>query len=216
MHSIKSISACEPSTIAYRSTGSIPVPLRRGSAPPAIPLSLPATMRGPDRNYAVQHKLKLHQAKHQTVEEVSETVSAHMALKTNQFSCKPSIQPGSNATHKVKVTRPSVQGKAQTREADVVKEIKRGSMKEKWGLSLSYRISNFSLEVVVTKVAMFSPADKVGLQVGNTITRVNDWKIEAMEPQVAMGILLAGGFTLCLGGLEGRQEWEGWQELGSI
>eukprot|EP00091_Calanus_sinicus_P010812 TRINITY_DN24857_c0_g1_i1.p1 TRINITY_DN24857_c0_g1~~TRINITY_DN24857_c0_g1_i1.p1 ORF type:complete len:121 (-),score=32.33 TRINITY_DN24857_c0_g1_i1:106-444(-) len=110
-----------------------------------------------------------------------------------------------------------VQGKAQTREADVVKEVKRGSMKEKWGLTLSYRITNFSLELVVTKVAKFSPADKVGLQEGNTITKVNDWKIEAMEhPQAALSIILAGGFMLSLGWLAGSQEGEGWLELGSI
>ena len=143
----ESVSACEPSTIAYRSTGSIPVPLRRCSTPSINPLVipggkktpcpiLPATMRGPDKNYAVQVKLKLQQAKNQTMDNVSETVSDLMSGKTQQFLCHPSIQPRSNATLKAKVTRPAVQGKAQTREADVVKEVKRGSMKEKWGLSL--------------------------------------------------------------------------------
>eukprot|EP00092_Neocalanus_flemingeri_P011444 GFUD01012333.1.p1 GENE.GFUD01012333.1~~GFUD01012333.1.p1 ORF type:complete len:237 (-),score=72.09 GFUD01012333.1:95-805(-) len=220
--------ACEPSTIAYRSTGSMPVPLRRCSTPSATPMVLhggqktscpilPATMRGPDKNYAIQYKLKLQQAQHQTVKDESEPVPAQLLVKTEQFSCKPSIQPSSPFTHRARVTRPIIQGKAQTREADVVKEIKRGSMKEKWGLSLSYRISNFSLELVVTKVTKFSPVDKVGMQVGHTITRVNDWKIEAMEqPQAALGILLAGGFTLSLGWLEGTQDWEGWEELGSI
>ena len=127
------------------------------------------------------------------------------------------MQARSAASLQAKVVRQVVQGKAQTRDADVVKEVKRGSMKEKWGVSLSYRITNFSLEVVVTKVAKFSPADKVGLQEGNTITRVNDWKIEAMEqPQAALGILLAGGFMLSLGWLAGEQEGEGWAELASI
>ena len=69
----------------------------------------------------------------------------------------------------------------------------------------------------MTKVAKFSPADKVGLQKGNTITRVNDWKIEAMEhPQAALSILLAGGFMISLGWLDGCQEGEGLDELGCI
>ena len=132
----------------------------------------------------------------------SESVSTDDQIKTDWISCNFYIHPKSNATLKAKVTRPVVQGKAETREADVIKDIKRGSMKDKWGLNLSYRRSNYSLELVVTKVAMFSPADKVGLQVGNTITRVNDWKIEAIDHlQAALGILLAGGFIISLGWL---------------
>jgi hypothetical protein len=174
-------------------------------------------MRGPDKNYAVQVKLKLKQALLQKLEDVSESVDCLQSSPTEQFLCKHSIQPQSNATLQAKVVRMVVQGKAQTREADVVKEVKRGSMKEKWGLTLSYRITNFSLELVVTKVAKFSPADKVGLQEGNTITKVDDWKIEAMEhPQAALSILLSGGFMLSLGWLDGTMEGEGWVELGSI
>ena len=137
-------------------------------------------MRGPDKNYAVQVKLKLKQSLLQKLDDVSESVDCLQSSRTEQLQCKHSIQPRSKATLRVKVVRPVVQGKAQTREADVVKEVKRGSMKEKWGLTLSYSSTHFSLELVVTKVAKFSPAYKVGLQEGNTITmigRLRQWSI---------------------------------------
>ena len=174
-------------------------------------------MRGPDKNYAVQVKFKLNQAKLEKLVDISETVPCLMPGLTELTGCKQSIQPRSTASLLPKVVRPILHGKAQTREPDVVKEIKRGSMKETWGLSLSYRITNISLELVVTSVAKYSPADKVEMKEGNIITRVNDWKMEAMDhPKAALSILLAGGFFLSVGWLEGTMEGEGWVELGSI
>ena len=214
----QSISASEATTSAYRSTGSIPVPVTRCSTQFTSPLPvLPATMRGPDKNYAVQVKFKLRQAKLEKLEDIYETVPCLMPGLTELTGCKQSIQPRSTASLLPKVVRPILHGKAQTREPDVVKEIKRGSMKDKWGLSLSYRITDLSLELVVTSVAKYSPADKVEIKEGNIITRVNDWKIEAMDhPQAALSILQAGGFFLSVGWLAGTMEGEGWVELGSI
>eukprot|EP00092_Neocalanus_flemingeri_P085876 GFUD01108116.1.p1 GENE.GFUD01108116.1~~GFUD01108116.1.p1 ORF type:complete len:237 (+),score=66.17 GFUD01108116.1:151-861(+) len=220
--------ACEPSTIAYRSTGSMPVPLRRCSTPSATPMVLhggkktscsilPATMRGPDKNYAIQYKLKLQQAQHQTVKDESETVPAQLLVKTEQFSCKPSIQPSSPCTHQARVTRPIIQGKAQTREADVVREIKRGSMKEKWGLSLVYRMEDSRIELAVNKVSMFSPAAKAGIQTGDTILLINDWKVEAMEQiQAALNIFLAAGFSVNLGWIKTSNCLDEWGALDAI
>ena len=40
-----------------------------------------------------------------------------------------------------------------TREPDVIKEIRRGNMKERWGIEVVYRSSDsVSLELAVTKV----------------------------------------------------------------
>ena len=50
---------------------------------------------------------------------------------------------------RAKVSRALVQGRAVTRQADIVMEIKRGSMKERWGLDISCRTQeNFSLELL--------------------------------------------------------------------
>ena len=76
-------------------------------------------------------------------------------------------------------------------------ELKRGSMKEKWGLTLVHRTGEGNrIELGVSKVgklvswtflqqfaqvAMFSPAAKAGILPGNTLILINDWKVEAME-----------------------------------
>ena len=39
----------------------------------------------------------------------------------------------------------------KTREPDIIKEMKRGNMKEKWGLNFLYRIYNGRLELCVKK-----------------------------------------------------------------
>merc|ERR1719331_811701 len=73
-----------------------------------------------------------------------------------------------------------------TREPDLRMELKRGSMRDKWGLTLVHRVGDGGrIELGVSKVAMFSPAAKAGLVPGNTLVLINDWKVEAME-QVAM------------------------------
>ena len=53
------------------------------------------------------------------------------------------IQPKSEAVIKAMRSRPKIMlAKIKTREPDVVKDVKRGTMKEKWGLSLVYRVVN--------------------------------------------------------------------------
>ena len=71
--------------------------------------------------------------------------------------------------------------KAEPRAPEVTVNLKRGSMKEKWGLGLVWRLEGNRLEVAVSKVAMFSAAAKAGIKPGNTIVLLNDWKIEAMD-----------------------------------
>ena len=88
--------------------------------------------------------------------------------------------------------------KAVTSQAEVKTELKRGSMRDKWGLGLTYNIqggrirlsgditegrlySKLKTSSSVVKVSMFSPAAKAGLGVGDTIITINDWNIEAME-----------------------------------
>lgn len=82
-------------------------------------------------------------------------------------------------THKPKLLTASE--KAQTMEAEMKKELKRGSMKEKWGLSLVYRLDGSRICLSAKKVSMFSAAAKAGIGVGDTLVTINDWNIEAMD-----------------------------------
>ena len=63
MDCLRSMLTCEPTTIAFRSTGSVPVPVRKGASCAGSGLvlprgnkksSLPATLTGPEHNYGVQ------------------------------------------------------------------------------------------------------------------------------------------------------------------
>jgi hypothetical protein len=52
--------------------------------------------------------------------------------------------------------------------------------------SLTFHLPVSYYQLWLPKVAMFSPAAKAGLQPGNTILVINDWKIEGMDqPQVS-------------------------------
>ena len=201
--------------MAYRSQGSLPVPLSGGSGR-EVSNSLPATMRGPDKNYAVQRRIKLERGVVCVCEEIYESVDSLSQASPSMSQVSASTHPHSRATLRARLGKVHTRGRAQTREADVIREVKRASMKEKWGLSLAYRVTSCSLELLVTKVAMHSPVDKVGMKEGNTITMVNDWKVEAMEhPQAALSILLAGGFLLSIGWVNNTERGEGWQDMGS-
>ena len=116
--------------------------------------------------------------------------------------------------HQVKEGKEAV----ATREPDMKKELKRGSMKEKWGLTVVHRVGEGGrVELAVTKVAMFSPAAKAGILPGNTIVLINDWKVEAMEQaQAALSILLAAGFSVQLAWLTTSAGLEGWQPLDTL
>jgi len=127
-------------------------------------------------------------------------------LNSDQISVvtpKQSVHPAGGAATFVKVAQKpktvTAKEKAKTTEAEIRKELKRGSMKEKWGLSLVYRMENSRIELVVNKVSMFSPAAKAGIKHGDTILLINDWKVEAMDQiQAALNIFLAAGFSVNL------------------
>ena len=149
-------------------------------------------------------------------EEIYESVDSLSQPLPSMSQVSTSSHQQSRATLRARLAKVQTRGRAQTREADVIREVKRASMKEKWGLSLAYRVTNYSLELLVTKVSMHSPVDKVGMKEGNTITMVNDWKVEAMEhPQAALSILLAGGFLLSIGWINSTDNGEGGQDMGS-
>ena len=101
------------------------------------------------------------------------------------MKAKSCVQSASGAslfakvTHKPKLLTASE--KAQTMEAEMKKELKRGSMKEKWGLSLVYRLEGSRICLSAKNVSMFSAAAKAGIGVGDTLVTINDWNIEAMD-----------------------------------
>ena len=153
------------------------------------------------------------------LDEPSDTFSDLTIAKAKPVIPRCSVQPASEAVIFVKVTNKPKQiletEKAPTREAEVKKELKRGSMKEKWGLSLVYRMEDSRIELAVNKVSMFSPAAKAGIQTGDTILLINDWKVEAMEQiQAALNIFLAAGFSVNLGWIKTSNCLEGWGPLG--
>ena len=71
-----------------------------------------------------------------------------------------------------------------TRPPDVVKEMKRASLKEKWGLEIVFRVNQeiLSLEIAARSVTKNSIGYKVGLRDGHLITRVNYWDVEVLKP----------------------------------
>lgn len=106
-----------------------------------------------------------------------------------------------------------------TREPDLKMELKRGSMRDKWGLTLVHRMGEGGrVELGVSKVAMFSPAAKAGLLPGNTLVLINDWKVEAMEQvEAALSILLAAGFSVQLAWIASTEPLDGsWQPLQTL
>ena len=57
----------------------------------------------------------------------------------------------------MQVSRTHIEGRAVTREPDVTKEVRRGNMKERWGMEVVYRATDsVSLELAVTKVRLRS------------------------------------------------------------
>ena len=167
-------------------------------------------------------QLKLLNAVQDTLDEiVSEEIIDLIVDKGKVVIPRSSVQPASSASLYVKgVPKPKLitaTEKAKTTEADVKKELKRGSMKEKWGLSLVYRMENSRIELAVNKVSMFSPAAKAGMQTGDTILLINDWEVEAMDQiQAALSVFLAAGFSINLGWCKTGLCLEGWGVLDVI
>ena len=72
--------------------------------------------------------------------------------KALQVKVKHSVQPASGASIFAKVNqKPKIQTfteKAPTTDPDVKKELKRGSMKDKWGLSLAYKVDGSKISLL--------------------------------------------------------------------
>jgi len=219
------------------STGT--VPRRKLSAPaaPGIPLPnirtrkvscpapTPSTFKGPDKNYSSHCKpiveLQLLKAQLEVITQLAEETLLELGSDLKPSHCKarlekepstPQLYPKYN---KVKILTDKL--KTETGVPDVKKELKRGSMKEKWGISLKYNLLDSRLKIAVSKVSMFSPAAKAGLTPGCVILVINDWQIEAMDqPQVAVGILLAAGFSVNLAWKNDKDEISAWTDLDSF
>ena len=210
-------------TPCYRNSGIIPVPRKifRRVSVPAFSTSEKPPPR-PSRKLSCP-TLKIREACEEELSDLSELtkdfVKQYQFVKDTIAIPKYSIQPKSEADTKAKSVRPKIiSEKIKTREPDIVKEMKRGSMKEKWGLSLVYRVDDKGrLEIAVKKVGMFSAAAKVGIQAGNIVIQINDWKIEAMDQyQAALNIFMAAGFSVNLGWLKSEENLEGWGVIDAI
>ena len=192
-----------------------PIATRKISCP--APRTVPPPPRAvPQPKPVIQ--LKLLAALEEALPEPSENITDLTVEKTKPVIPRCSVQTASEAVIFVKVTnKPKLileTEKAQTREPELKKELKRGSMKEKWGLSLVYRIEDSRIELAVYKVSMFSPAAKAGMLTGDTILLINDWKVEAMDQiQAALNIFLAAGFSVNLGWIKTCNCLEGWSPL---
>jgi len=153
----------------------------------------------------------------------NEELAALKSSKEGAAKSRLVVHPKEEARVRVQVDVVKVrEGKESvaTREPDLKKELKRGSMKEKWGLTLVHRTGEGNrIELGVSKVAMFSPAAKAGILPGNTLILINDWKVEAMEQaDSALSILLAAGFSVQLAWITSKDPLDpgSWQPLHTL
>jgi len=205
----------------FRSTGSVPIP-RKISRPSAKrKLSMPVKISEPPPPPArktscpVIQTPPLARAQQQIIEELMQEKITDLPKKLPIIE-KPSItaEPALISAIHIPIKVLTEKVKAEITEPEVRKELKRGSMKEKWGLTLVYILENNTLSVGVTKVSMFSPAAKAGVKAGSIINVINDWAIEAMDkPEVAMSILLAAGFSVNLAWRSTKDDISGWKKL---
>ena len=214
------LSDCDEVTPCYRNTGVIPVPRKISRR-----VSVPAFCN--QQNTPVQHSRKLSCPTQKRLQEIREALEEELSditevtkdLFNDQSTClKCSIQGKSEAVIKAKISKAKIVcEKVKTREPDIVKDIKRGSMKEKWGLSFVYRVDNGRLELVIKSVSMFSPAAKVGIKAGDILIEINGWKIEAMDHyQAALNLFMAAGFSVNLGWIQSSMACEGWGDIDGI
>jgi len=205
----------------FRSTGSVPIPRkisrpnarRKLSMPvksvePPVPerkVSLPVIQR--DLAKAQQELLQEFKQENITI------ISTKLPDKQNPSMLEePSANLSCARYIPLKIYTEKV--KTEVTEPEVKKQLNRGSMKEKWGLTLSYNLEDCRLSVGVIKVSMFSPAAKAGVSAGSIINVINDWAIEAMDkPEVAMSILLAAGFSVNLAWRSTKDDISSWKKL---
>lgn len=204
----------------FRSTGSVPIP-RKISRPNARrKLSMPVKSVEPpvpERKVSlpvIQRDLaKAQQELLQELKQENITIISKLPDKQNPSMLEePSANLSCARYIPLKIYTEKV--KTEVTEPEVKKELKRGSMKEKWGLTLSYNFEDSRLSVGVIKVSMFSPAAKAGVSAGSIINVINDWAIEAMDkPEVAMSILLAAGFSVNLAWRSTKDDISSWKKL---
>merc|ERR550539_1353384 len=223
----------------YRNTGSVPVPRKISkpsqpgrkisapevTSPPVVAtrkVSCPVLPRSTPRPAKPTPRLLNAPILEERIEEETVCDFTPSEAGTVCAKVKSSIQPASSAGLFGKVAnKPKLLSdteKAKTTEAEVKKELKRGSMRDKWGLSLIFNIDGARITLKVKKVSMFSPAAKAGIGVGDSIITINDWNIEAMENiQAVINIFLAAGFSVNLGWSKSVQPPdENWQSLDLI
>jgi len=210
----------------YRNTGSVPIirkvskcyapPIKRKLSTPVPPPVVPRPLVNRKLSCPAPSQ-RLSYCKEECLPDVS--LSPPPSPLPSVCAAKPrnTLHPKNESLVRAIQTKAKVkEGKEKTitREPDVRKELKRGSMRDKWGISLVYRLEGGRLELAVSKVTMFSPAAKAGLMAGNTLILVNDWKIEAMDhSQTALSVFLAAGFSVHLAWLTTTACLDGWGHL---
>merc|ERR1712048_542346 len=172
----------------FRSSGVVKIPrkiLRKSSAPPfnsrdKIPISRKTSCPPLKKGFEGEILCQL---------EITEDLRDQMEITPNYKIQEP--------FRRVSVTKPRILNKkVETREPDFIQELRRGNMKEKWGLKLLYRISDGRVELCVEKVGMFSAGAKAGLAEGDILVQINGWKLEAMDNhQTAVSVFLAAGYN---------------------
>ena len=111
----------------------------------------------------------------------------------------------------VAVSRP----KPPPETPDIKQELKRGSMKERWGVRLVYHLSpDGGLGLAVVKVTSFTAGHRAKIVPGDKLVTVNDWHIGNMEePQVAANLIRAAGFSVTFGPKKSDIELDKWNLL---
>ena len=105
----------------------------------------------------------------------------------------------SEATNKAVATKPNViKGKPVGQKPEIKLELKRGSMKDKWGVRLVYQPSQQGgLNLAVVKVTNFTASHRAKLLAGDKILTINGWQIDTMdEPQVIYYLIFLFNFFI--------------------
>ena len=208
------------------STPAAPTAVKNVPKPPRRRISCP----GPPASHR-SSSLKLKNALSATLsEEPTEIPSDIPTLPGSGYERATLLTcPKTEASRRVVATRPKVM-KDNTKAAPAPrpptvvappsgkKEMKRGNMKERWGVRLVYVLSlEEGLCVGVVKVTRFTASEKAKIQPGDTIVTINDWTISNMrEPTVAANLLSAAGFSVILGMGRSDKDMQNWNLLGDF
>jgi len=181
----------------YRSTGVVRVP--RAERKLSYPTESPA-VRPAGRKISCPALLQAH------VEQLTMETETVVAISGGNYLTPQYRTDGLVISAMVLVSRPprtATGPRVTTREPDIVTQLTRGNMKERWGLTCHYRLQG-RLELVVANVVPASPAAKAGMKTGDVVVQINGWKIEAMDnTQTAVSLFMAGGYRMTMGWLAG-------------